>query len=114
MAKEAEIWRKCYELAMIETDETDCLFAKDLLNCMADNIDKEIHPKRAKAIFVDCYKLLESQLEKTNWIAVNENIDKLVQGKYSQDEAEQRLCVELIAVVVNQLGRKNGNGANTV
>lgn len=106
--KEAEIWRKVYDLAMIETDEKDCLFAKDLLNCMANNIDKEVQSSRAKAIFIDCFKLLDAQLKQPNWIAVNEICDKLIKSKYAKDKNEQMLCAELISVVVNQIDRVHG------
>lgn len=104
--KEAEIWRKCYELAMIETDEDDCLFIKDLLSFLSSNIDKDVHPKKVKEIFVDCYNLLDSQLKETKWTAVPEVSNDLIHEKHGNDKEEQALCSELLAVVVNHIGRK--------
>lgn len=104
--KEAEIWRDCYNMAMRETDEADSLFTRDLLQCLANHITKSIDEKRVKAIFVDCFNLLQSNMEKQNWIAINEVNERLINHKYAADKDEQMLCAELVAAVVNQLDRK--------
>lgn len=105
MGKEKEIWRKCYDIAMIDTDDKYSMFTKELLLCVAHNVDKEIHPKRAKDIFVDCYKLLDGQINKPNWTEINEITENLINVKYSKDDMEKTMCAELISVVINHLDR---------
>ena len=113
--KEAEIWRDCYDIAMRETDKSDSLFTRDLLQCLANHVTKSIDEKRVKAIFVDCFNLLQNNLEKQNWIAINEVNEQLINHKYATNVDEQMFCAELVAVVVNHLDRKgNKNGYKTV
>lgn len=110
--KEAEIWRDCYNIAMNETDEPVNLFTRDLLKCLANHITKNIDKKRVKAIFVDCFNLLQNNSKEQNWIDINRVNEELINRKYADNVDEQMLCAELIAVVVNQLDRKGKNNGN--
>lgn len=64
---------------------------------------------KEKEIFRDCYNLLKVNLEKPNWIMISEVADNLLHKKYLEDENDNFLCAELVAVVVNHLDRKREN-----
>lgn len=108
---EREIWRVAYDFSMKIDTENNKLFAKDLLHVVADNMTRNIEPKRMKKIFVDVYNMLDVHLNEPNWIAVSCLSDDLIHSKYGANKEEQLLCAELVSVVVNHLGRKRGNAS---
>lgn len=107
---EREIWRVAYDFSMKVDGENSKLFAKELLTVVADNITRNIDPKKMKKIFVDVYNMLDVHLNEPNWIAVSELSEKLIHNKYGADKDEQLLCAELVSVVVNHLGRVKDSG----
>ena len=66
---------------------------------------------KEKEIFRDCYNLLNNCLKKptldpTDWIVINETVEKMIHNTYAQDKDDQLLCAELITVVVDHINRK--------